>query len=64
MKESKGQIVLLNSMKMTIEGGGLVVMDILSSGLGCGCPIKSRNGKPLGLDPTTLAHDPLVPSWD
>jgi hypothetical protein len=56
--------MLLNSMKMTFEGGGLVVMDILLSGLGCGCPIKSRNGKPLGLDPMTPTHDPLVPSWD
>ncbi len=42
----------------TINGGGLVVMGVLSSGLGCVGPgFEPRNGKGLGLNPTTPAHE-------
>ena len=48
----------------TTEGGGLAVKSVVPSGLGCGDPrFESRNGKRLGLNPTTPALDPLVPSW-
>ena len=43
----------------TTKDNGLVVMSILSSTLG----FESRNGKHLGLNPTTSAHDPLVTLW-
>jgi hypothetical protein len=39
-------------------------MCVLLSGLGCGSPrSKFHNGKRLRLNPTTPAHDLLVPLW-
>ena len=53
-------VALLN----TTEGGGLVIMCVLLSGLGCGSPrSKFHNGKQLGLNPMTPTHDLLVLSW-
>jgi hypothetical protein len=46
------------------RGGGLAVKSVVPSGLGCEGPrFESRNGKRLGLNPTILTLDPLVPSW-
>ena len=48
----------------TTAGGGLAIISVVPSGLGCGGPrFESRNRKRMGLNPTIPTLDPLVPSW-